>query len=52
MTLVEISGFARSMWPAWMILLFAGIALWAFWPANRKRFDLDSRIPLNDDAEN
>ena len=52
MSLIEISGLARSLWPAWMILLFAAIGLWAFWPANRKRFDADAHIPLNDDAEN
>jgi cytochrome c oxidase cbb3-type subunit 4 len=51
MTLVEMSGLARTLWPVWLILVFAVIALWAFWPANRKRFDEDARIPLNDDAE-
>jgi len=53
MTLIEIAALARSLWPAWMILFFASIALWAFWPSNQKRFERDAHIPLNDEnAEN
>jgi len=49
MTLIEIANMARSLWPAWMILFFASIGLWAFWPSNRQRFERDACIPLNDD---
>ena len=38
-----------SIWTVWAVLLFAGILVWALRPANRTRFERDSRIPLNDD---
>ena len=31
------------------ILVFAGIAFWAWRPKNRRRFEKDARIPLNDE---
>jgi len=39
----------KPAWTVWMVLLFAGIAAYAFWPANRRRFDALGRIPLEDD---
>jgi cytochrome c oxidase cbb3-type subunit IV len=38
-----------SIWTVWAVLLFAGIVIWAWRPANRKRFERDARIPLDDD---
>jgi cbb3-type cytochrome oxidase subunit 3 len=32
-----------------MMLIFLGIAAWAFWPRNAKRFERDAEIPLRDD---
>jgi cytochrome c oxidase cbb3-type subunit IV len=31
------------------LLIFMAIVFWAYWPANRARFDADAYIPLNDD---
>ena len=31
------------------LLIFVGIVCWAYWPANRARFDADAYIALNDD---
>jgi cytochrome c oxidase cbb3-type subunit 4 len=39
-----------SIWTIWAIVVFAGIAFWAWRPKNRRRFEKDSRIPLNDDC--
>ncbi|MCK6450352.1 MAG: cbb3-type cytochrome c oxidase subunit 3 [Alphaproteobacteria bacterium] len=39
----------KPAWTVWMMLLFAGIAIYAFWPGNRRRFDALGRIPLEDD---
>ncbi len=38
-----------SIWTIWAILVFAGIAFWAWRPKNRRRFEKDARIPLNDE---
>ena len=38
-----------SIWTLWAVLVFGGIGFWAWRPANRWRFEKDSRIPLNDD---
>ena len=42
-------GWARQLWPLWLIVVFAVIAFWAYRPANKRRFERDARIPLNDD---
>lgn len=31
------------------VIVFCLIAAWAYWPSNRKKFDQDGRIPLDDD---
>ncbi|MET4701864.1 cytochrome c oxidase cbb3-type subunit 4 [Constrictibacter sp. MBR-5] len=49
MSLAELSELARSFWVVWMMLIFLGIAAWAFWPRNAKRFERDAEIPLRDD---
>ena len=37
-----------SIWTVWAVVVFAGIAFWAWRPANRRRFEQDARIPLDD----
>ena len=32
-----------------VILVFAGVVAWAYWPKHRARFEHDSQIPLRDD---
>ncbi len=50
MTLETLSEIARSTWVVWMILVFAGIILWAFLPRNKKRFEEDAGIIFKDDG--
>lgn len=38
-----------SIWTLWAVLVFAGIAFWAWRPRNRGRFEKDARIPFKDD---
>lgn len=38
----------RGLITALSLLCFIGIAVWAYLPANRSRFEQDSRIPLDD----
>jgi cytochrome c oxidase cbb3-type subunit 4 len=33
------------------IVLFSGVLIYTFWPANKKRFEHASRIPLEDDPD-
>ena len=51
MTWMDISQLARAIWPLWMILAFLGIAIYAFWPRNKSRFEQHARIPFIDDGE-
>jgi cytochrome c oxidase cbb3-type subunit 4 len=37
-----------SIWTVWAVLVFGGIAFWAWRPANRRRFEEHARIPLDD----
>lgn len=38
-----------SLWTVWAVLVFAGIVLWAWRPANRQRFERNATIPLEDE---
>jgi cytochrome c oxidase cbb3-type subunit IV len=49
MGLETVSEVLTSIWTVWAVLVFAGIVFWAWRPTNRKRFDRDARIPLNDE---
>ena len=42
----------RSLWTVWFCLLFAGIAVWVYWPTRREEHAEHGRIPLKDDAPN
>lgn len=48
---LSLAQWARPLWTVWMVLLFAGIAIYALWPRNRKHFDDCSRIPFRADSE-
>lgn len=49
MTFEAIYEFVRSFWVLWLMLLFIGIVVWAFWPGRRKDLEAHARIPLDDD---
>lgn len=49
--IAEIAHYARQIWPAWLMLIFAGIAFYAFRPRNRHHFDDCARIPFKADGE-
>jgi cytochrome c oxidase cbb3-type subunit 4 len=42
---------ARELWVVWLMLLFAGICVWAFLPRNKRRFEAHGAIPLRDEPE-
>ena len=41
--------FAQSAGTIYFFLLFLAVLAYAFWPANRKRFDDAARMPLRED---
>lgn len=49
MTLETVHELLASVWTIWAIVIFLVIAFWALRPRNRKRFEKDARIPLDDD---
>ncbi|MDI1287954.1 MAG: cbb3-type cytochrome c oxidase subunit 3 [Reyranella sp.] len=49
MNLESVNEILTSIWTVWAVLIFAGILFWAWRPKNRKRFEKDARIPLNDE---
>lgn len=47
--LASLGELLSTIWTVWAIAVFAGIAFWAWRPANRVRFEDDAQIPLNDE---
>ena len=41
----------KSLWVVWLMGVFLAIAIWAYWPRNKQRFEAHARIPLDDDNE-
>jgi cytochrome c oxidase cbb3-type subunit 4 len=39
------------IWQLWLVLLFAAIVVWVFWPSRKKRLEEHGEIPLRDDDE-
>lgn len=48
MNLETVNEILTSIWTVWAVLIFAVIVFWAWRPKNRKRFEKDARIPLDD----
>jgi cytochrome c oxidase cbb3-type subunit 4 len=51
MTWQDISDLAKHMWPAWLMVVFLGIAFYAFRPKNKQLFEDCSRIPFRSDDD-
>lgn len=50
LTLADLAHYARQIWPAWLMLIFIGIAFYAFRPKNRGHFDECANIPFKADG--
>ena len=46
MSWIEFAQIARQVWVAWMMLIFLGIAFYAFRPKNREHFRECAKIPF------
>lgn len=51
MNWLEISEIARQLWVAWLMLVFLGIAFYAFRPKNRAHFSECANIPFKNDRD-
>lgn len=51
MTIETVVQFFRSLWVIWVMLIFCGIVLWAYWPKNKAKIEAMGMIPLKDDDE-
>lgn len=39
----------RPAWGVIVMVIFLGIAFWAYWPKNKGRFEADGQIPFRED---
>jgi len=53
MTLIELSHFATDFWGLWLMSLFLGVVVWAFWPSRRRGEEMHDHamIPFREDPD-
>ena len=44
-----VSTFAKSWGLVYLMVLFIGVCVYAFWPRNKEKFDQAARVPLDED---
>lgn len=47
----QLSETLRSLWGVWLMTLFVGIVLWAYWPKNKDKLQDHALIPFRDDDD-
>lgn len=52
MSYQQATHFAQTWGLALLLILFAGVLIYALWPGNRDKFKRASETPLNDGDEN
>lgn len=50
-TVMELYPIIKQLWVVWLMLLFLGIAAWAFWPSRKAKFERYAQIPFNEDRD-
>lgn len=53
MSLIELSRLATDLWSLWLMILFLGIVVWAFWPSRRRSEEMrdHAMIPFREDED-
>jgi cytochrome c oxidase cbb3-type subunit 4 len=51
MSFEAVSHFAQTWGLALLVVLFAGVLVYALWPGNRRRFERAARAPLDEDKD-
>jgi cytochrome c oxidase cbb3-type subunit 4 len=49
MSYETVSTLSTSWGLVYLVLLFVGVAVYAFWPRNKGKFDRAARMPLDED---
>ncbi|MCC0055041.1 MAG: cbb3-type cytochrome c oxidase subunit 3 [Rhodobiaceae bacterium] len=49
MNYTALAHFAQTWGLLYFVLIFAGVLVYALWPANRRRFEDAANIPLRED---
>jgi cytochrome c oxidase cbb3-type subunit 4 len=49
MSYESVAGFAQTWGLVYMVLLFLGVLVYAFWPGNKEKFKRAARLPLEED---
>lgn len=49
--MLELGQLLRDFWGAWLMAVFVGIVVWAYWPGRRRREQLrdQAEIPFRND---
>lgn len=45
----ELAAFAKTWGLVYLMILFAGVLVYALWPRNKEKFDRAARMPLDED---
>jgi len=45
----QVAHFAATYGLIYLVVLFAGALVYAFWPSNKEKFDNAARLPLEED---
>ncbi|MDP6704709.1 MAG: cbb3-type cytochrome c oxidase subunit 3 [Alphaproteobacteria bacterium] len=49
MSYESVASFAQTWGLVYMVLLFLGVLVYAFWPGNKEKFKRAARLPLEED---
>ncbi len=47
----DIHDLFNKIWVVWLVVVFAALVVYAYWPKNKARFNDDAMIPLREDKE-
>ena len=49
--MAEFYAWLKSLWVVWLIAIFVGIIVWAYWPKRKAEMDDHAKIPFREDDE-
>ena len=49
MSYQDLAAFAQTWGLVYLMILFAGVLVYALWPKNKEKFDRAARMPLDED---
>jgi cytochrome c oxidase cbb3-type subunit 4 len=49
--MAEFYAWLKSLWVVWLIVIFVGIVVWAYWPKRKAEMDDHAKIPFREDDD-